>query len=153
MIRSFRSIQKVQIENQYFTLCRPIRCSTFATRSDTSTEDEQNEARQWLATFTPDTIPRRLGEISFSRSSGPGGQNVNKYVISPLPNRHFIDRIAQNQLQGHLACPNARHSTPSDSSANIRTTAIFDPVCGEERLARRPGGQQSQAGGECGELL
>ena len=36
-------------------------------------------ARQWLAKFDVNTIPRRLGEVTFSRSSGPGGQNVNKY--------------------------------------------------------------------------
>ncbi|KAI9703948.1 MAG: hypothetical protein M1820_005730 [Bogoriella megaspora] len=35
-------------------------------------------ARQWLANFNPDTIPRDLCNLSFSRSSGPGGQNVNK---------------------------------------------------------------------------
>jgi len=35
-------------------------------------------ARHWLTKFNPDTIPRRLCELSFSRSSGPGGQNVNK---------------------------------------------------------------------------
>ncbi|KAJ5513973.1 hypothetical protein N7463_003525 [Penicillium fimorum] len=35
-------------------------------------------ARDWLKTFNSKTIPRNICEISFSRSSGPGGQNVNK---------------------------------------------------------------------------
>ncbi|KAJ5132648.1 hypothetical protein N7448_006806, partial [Penicillium atrosanguineum] len=35
-------------------------------------------ARQWLKSLNSRTIPRHLGQISFSRSSGPGGQNVNK---------------------------------------------------------------------------
>ena len=39
-------------------------------------------ARQWLAKLDPDTIPHSIADISFSRSSGPGGQNVNKYVLT-----------------------------------------------------------------------
>lgn len=41
-------------------------------------EDDLSAARKWLANLNPDTIPRSLSEITFSRSSGPGGQNVNK---------------------------------------------------------------------------
>ena len=37
-------------------------------------------ARKWLAKLDPETIPRSICDISFSRSSGPGGQNVNKCV-------------------------------------------------------------------------
>lgn len=43
------------------------------------TESDHLAARQWLAKFDIHTIPRNLGQITFSRSSGPGGQNVNKY--------------------------------------------------------------------------
>ncbi|CAK4034518.1 related to peptidyl-tRNA hydrolase domain [Lecanosticta acicola] len=39
---------------------------------------ERAAARQWLKRLDPDTIPRDMCEVSFSRSSGPGGQNVNK---------------------------------------------------------------------------
>lgn len=42
-------------------------------------EEEQKAARTWLASYNPGTIPRSLCDMSFSRSSGPGGQNVNKY--------------------------------------------------------------------------
>jgi hypothetical protein len=35
-------------------------------------------ARKWLEEFSSSTLPRDIGELSFSRSSGPGGQNVNK---------------------------------------------------------------------------
>ncbi|KOS39725.1 hypothetical protein ACN38_g9417 [Penicillium nordicum] len=35
-------------------------------------------ARDWLKTLNSKTIPRNICEVSFSRSSGPGGQNVNK---------------------------------------------------------------------------
>lgn len=41
-------------------------------------EADMRAAREWLASFDMETIPRKLGDISFSRSSGPGGQNVNK---------------------------------------------------------------------------
>lgn len=42
-------------------------------------ESDHSAARQWLTKFDIHTIPRNLGQITFSRSSGPGGQNVNKY--------------------------------------------------------------------------
>lgn len=32
------------------------------------------EARDWLSAFRAQSIPRNLVELSFSRSSGPGGQ-------------------------------------------------------------------------------
>ncbi|KAF1351888.1 hypothetical protein BDV97DRAFT_265262, partial [Delphinella strobiligena] len=41
-------------------------------------ENELDAARKWLAKFDADTIPRNICQVSFSRSSGPGGQNVNK---------------------------------------------------------------------------
>lgn len=52
--------------------------------TDSNTREEYSEsdhsaARQWLAKFDIHTVPRKLGEITFSRSSGPGGQNANKY--------------------------------------------------------------------------
>jgi len=41
-------------------------------------EADLSAARTWLSNLTPNTIPRTICRISFSRSSGPGGQNVNK---------------------------------------------------------------------------
>lgn len=66
----------------------PITHILFPTRSFASRRaaiaDEQVEdlaaARTWLANLNPRTIPRHLCEVSFSRSGGPGGQHVNKYV-------------------------------------------------------------------------
>lgn len=43
-------------------------------------EEEHREARTWLARFSVKDIPKKLCETHFSRASGPGGQNVNKYV-------------------------------------------------------------------------
>ncbi|PVH97678.1 hypothetical protein DM02DRAFT_597174 [Periconia macrospinosa] len=45
-----------------------------------TTVDDGNieAARTWLGQLHADTIPKSITELSFSRSSGPGGQNVNK---------------------------------------------------------------------------
>ena len=53
--------------------------SFWANDPEGPSEEEQKAARQWLASYNPSTIPRNLCDVSFSRSSGPGGQNVNKY--------------------------------------------------------------------------
>ncbi|KAJ6468292.1 RF-1 domain-containing protein [Mycena sanguinolenta] len=39
---------------------------------------EMTLARAWIAQFRGSNIPKSSVELSFSRSSGPGGQNVNK---------------------------------------------------------------------------
>lgn len=44
-------------------------------------EEEITAARRWLANLDADTIRNNaVCDVSFSRSSGPGGQNVNKLV-------------------------------------------------------------------------
>ncbi|KAL4810374.1 hypothetical protein BDV18DRAFT_130863 [Aspergillus unguis] len=68
-------------------------------RSFASTTDaDLTAAREWLSQFNSTPLPRHIGEISFSRSGGPGGQNVNKSVPDPrtgsyipawsIPRRH-----------------------------------------------------------------
>lgn len=47
-------------------------------RGGDADEPELAAARQWLSRLDAETIPRNICDISFSRSSGPGGQNVNK---------------------------------------------------------------------------
>ena len=55
-----------------------ISTSTTTHNSEDFSDQDQADAREWLNRFNPNTISRDLGDISFSRSSGPGGQNVNK---------------------------------------------------------------------------
>lgn len=80
-----------------------LRCSrasrfytTRAAQPETSSEDVA-AARTWLANLNSDTIPRNLCEVSFSRSSGPGGQNVNKYGLPPR-NFHGPHYLSDAQL-------------------------------------------------------
>lgn len=51
-----------------------------ATVHPLATDAEITTARQWLKTFNHSAIPQSVGDVSYSRSSGPGGQNVNKCV-------------------------------------------------------------------------
>lgn len=37
-------------------------------------------AREWYKDFNPVQTLGNIGEVTYSRSSGPGGQNVNKYT-------------------------------------------------------------------------
>ncbi len=47
---------------------------------DVSFDQEQLvEARKWHQSFNMGSLPQ--GNTSFSRSSGPGGQHVNKFVL------------------------------------------------------------------------
>ncbi|KZT71422.1 hypothetical protein DAEQUDRAFT_724404 [Daedalea quercina L-15889] len=39
---------------------------------------ENAQAQAWIDKFKHEEIPKNIVELSFSRSSGPGGQNVNK---------------------------------------------------------------------------
>src|SRR5271170_5276041 len=47
-------------------------------------DDEMQALHRWLEAFSPAHIPKHLCKVTYSRSSGPGGQNVNKY---PSPSR------------------------------------------------------------------
>lgn len=41
------------------------------------TPEENNQARQWISTFRNSVIPKNDVELTYSRSSGPGGQVSN----------------------------------------------------------------------------
>ncbi|KAL2014084.1 hypothetical protein VTN00DRAFT_1609 [Thermoascus crustaceus] len=49
-----------------------------ALKAEEPDEEALRAAREWLSKLNSQTIPRQICDVSFSRSSGPGGQNVNK---------------------------------------------------------------------------
>ena len=46
--------------------------------SELGSEEEVEEVREWRRSFTRDSVPYRTFDIHHARSSGAGGQNVNK---------------------------------------------------------------------------
>lgn len=46
-----------------------------------TTPSETNEARKWIEKFQSQSIQRGAVELSFSRSSGPGGQVRREYSL------------------------------------------------------------------------
>lgn len=83
-VAMFRSIASATRPSLFQGTCNPaiVRRSFLSHRQHNSdaTEEEIAAARKWVDEFHPEAIPKNIGEISFSRSSGPGGQNVNKYA-------------------------------------------------------------------------
>ena len=66
----------------FATKARPgVRWQRLLSGNDTP-DDENQEARAWISQFKPKLLPTNLWKVTFSRSSGPGGQNVNKCVQS-----------------------------------------------------------------------
>ncbi|KAF1929108.1 peptidyl-tRNA hydrolase domain-containing protein [Didymella exigua CBS 183.55] len=71
-------------------------------------EEELQKARAWLAALHAEGIPlKTIGALSFSRSSGPGGQNVNKV------NSKATLRVPLGALLNHV--PTALHAELSRS--------------------------------------
>ncbi|KAG0308996.1 hypothetical protein BGZ98_005858 [Dissophora globulifera] len=54
------------------------------------TMKEREKIEKWAANFTKDSIPKGLLTLNFVRSSGPGGQNVNK-VNTKVDMRFVVD--------------------------------------------------------------
>ncbi|KAJ7666311.1 hypothetical protein B0H17DRAFT_1019151 [Mycena rosella] len=82
--------------------------------------EESALARAWVAKFRAVDIPKASVEFSFSRSSGPGGQNVNK-VNTKATLRCRIDEAwipmwAQSELQ------RSPHYVSSTQSIQITAT-------------------------------
>lgn len=89
---------------------------TFASRS---ADSELDRARTWLTSLSPSSIPRHIGHVSFSRSSGPGGQNVNKSVLlrSPAISAGLTVGAWQGQFQSNLEDPLGYFVTARPASA------------------------------------
>lgn len=79
------------------TRCAPLVLRrTLASSRDTgaASDDDLRAARSWLQGLHAEAIPlKSIGELSFSRSSGPGGQNVNKYDTRFGKNTHLAGAL------------------------------------------------------------
>ncbi|KAI1654384.1 hypothetical protein F4813DRAFT_370642 [Daldinia decipiens] len=69
----FRTFRTFRTFNEAHCLVRTIQHRAYDAAFD---QDDLTEARKWYASFTENNLPK--GQTSYSRSSGPGGQHVNK---------------------------------------------------------------------------
>ncbi|KAL3429475.1 hypothetical protein BDV09DRAFT_41013 [Aspergillus tetrazonus] len=105
---------------------------SFASRGADVSSDELAVAREWLSKFNSTTIPRHVGEVSFSRSGGPGGQNVNKVnskatlkvpLDSLLP---LVPSIIHSPLQSSRYYAARTHSLVIQSEESRKQVANVD---------------------------
>ncbi|KAJ4412623.1 hypothetical protein N0V91_000382 [Didymella pomorum] len=93
-------------------------------------EEELQKARAWLAALHAEVIPlKTISELSFSRSSGPGGQNVNnrsRYVAAKSNDIIVQADDSRKQNDNALACYKrlydaiveaGRNAVPNETSA------------------------------------
>lgn len=67
------AIHKVAAAGHPFVARRFTRHQAFDAYID---QEDLNKARKWHASYTKDSVPK--GHTTYARSSGPGGQHVNK---------------------------------------------------------------------------
>lgn len=109
----------------------PYRLRFYST-NDLFSKDEIDKSKKWLESFTHTQIPTHLFDISYSRSSGPGGQKVNKTsskaTVSLEPGLWLDPRICfwiPQPIQAQLKSKGIRYETKgggllikSDTSRN-----------------------------------
>ncbi len=52
--------------------------SSIGSNSNSNNDDDKRKAKSWVEKLNISMIPEHEFDISYSRSSGPGGQKVNK---------------------------------------------------------------------------
>ncbi|KAF2747578.1 hypothetical protein M011DRAFT_402494 [Sporormia fimetaria CBS 119925] len=98
-------------------LTRPFAAARNATETS---EEELQLARRWLNKLDAESIPKSVGELSFSRSSGPGGQNVNK-VNSKATLKVPLDALLQHVPAAlHPQLKSSRFVAPRSNSIVIQ---------------------------------
>lgn len=108
---------------------------------DLHTQSEIAAARLWLDSFPHTSIPRSNFDISYSRSSGPGGQKVNKTsskaTVAAEPhvwlNPHYCswipgpirDQIAQKKLRYETKHGGILIQSDTSRSREVNTDECF----------------------------
>jgi len=129
---------------------RSVRYQAFDANLD---QDQLAEARKWHQSFQLASIP--AGNTTFSRSSGPGGQHVNKFVfLKPSSGAHLLptpgfaditkDGNKSNNHMAHLAV--ARH----DPQATACRIALVKVLCAAQRCNQHPGPNPPKPGCQYG---
>ncbi|PVH87957.1 hypothetical protein DL98DRAFT_509474 [Cadophora sp. DSE1049] len=90
-----------------------------------SEDADLDAAREWFERFNKSTIPAKMGQTTYSRSSGPGGQKVNKTsskatTVWPL-----------YALQGHV--PKVLHQGLRDSNYYVASSDSISIQCDTTR--------------------
>jgi hypothetical protein len=110
-------------------------------------------ARDWLKSLSSKTIPRHICEVSFSRSSGPGGQNVNKSV-TPLEDQYVTRMLIGKQGQFQSDVKGSLGVIVAFGSALDTSAVTRFPLCG--RQIPVPGDSSrrgAEASEQCGVVL
>jgi len=87
-IQLFKSFSKSSCRSQLAFL-KDHRAYSSRSGSDSEAAD-LDAAREWFRKFNKSTIPEKLGKTEFVKSSGPGGQKVNKCVGGEVHNLAIV---------------------------------------------------------------
>ncbi|EHY55618.1 hypothetical protein HRR83_007832 [Exophiala dermatitidis] len=114
---------------------RPL-LQSFSSKAE-SHESEYAAAREWLKKFNAVDSLRDIGEVSYSRSSGPGGQNVNKVNSKAqlrVPVARLLPLIPPILHQGILA---SRYYAESSSSLVVQADESRKQQANKETCFRK----------------
>ena len=82
-------------------------CRAYSSRSTNESEEADfDAARAWYRNFTRNTLPTKIAKTSYSKSSGPGGQKTNKYVIPSTTLLLSLSNILKDEFESDngVAC-------------------------------------------------